>query len=376
LSEESDPTVSSVSRSEAVRRLNESNDESPEETASASNGRRGRSWKTNASVGHVLSVHGLLILTCLLIVLFSVLLPNTFPTLLTLRAITLGEAPVALLALGETLCIASDNYDLSVGYAGGLISILVVLLHAQSGLSWEAASAVALVAGVGIGVGNAILIHYVKIDSFIATLGVGTVLYGLGEWYTNGQEIPGTFPKSFESISGGTIAGVPMPAVYVLIVAAILWAAIEFLPIGRYIYAVGSNREAAGLAGIRINRVVITVFVVSGVCAALAGILLASTLQTADSDIGTSLLLPAFVAPMLGAAAVKPGQVNIWGTMIAIVLLSVGIAGLQQLGGSFWTENVFDGGALIIAVGLSGLAGRRGLAALRKSMSTATRPEK
>jgi ribose transport system permease protein len=325
-----------------------------------------------ALVSELLSVWGLAIVTLALFGLFSLLLPSTFPTLLTFRAIALGEAPVALLALGETLCIASGNYDLSVGYAAGLISVMIVMLNVQEHVSWPVACLLALAAGLLIGLTNGVLVHYLQIDSFIATLGSGTLLYGLGQWYTNGADVPGYFPHSFTKITGATIGGVPITAVYVLVAAVLLWAGLKYLPMGRYIYAWGDNREATALAGIRVSRIVITVFVVSGICAALAGILLASQLQTAESDTGVSLLLPAFVAPMLGAAAIKVGHVNIWGTMIAILLLSIGIAGIEQLGGSFWTEAVFDGGALIIAVGVSGFAVRRRAVNTRKRMNQLT----
>jgi ribose transport system permease protein len=193
-------------------------------------------------------VHGLLILTLLLVVVFSVLLPRTFPTPLTAAAILQETSTVALLALGQTIVIASGQFDLSIGYVIDLCAVLTIGLQ-RSGVPWPAVVGMVLLLGVGIGLINGLLVEYARIDSFIATLGVGTIMYGIANWYTGGRQIVTTLPPAFLAINQTSVLGIPLPAWYVAGFALVYWAMLEFLPIGRYLYAVGSNRRAAELVG-------------------------------------------------------------------------------------------------------------------------------
>lgn len=317
------------------------------------------------SISQLVSVHGLLILTILLIAVFSILLPDTFPTPLTVRAILLDKSTVALLALGEMIVISCGQFDLSVGYGLGATSIIAIMLQVRPPyLPWEVAVLVALASGAAIGLVNGLLVHFAKIDSFIATLGVGTALYGFSNWYTNGEQVIGHFALPFQLINGATVFSIPAPAIYVAVIAVVLWLSFEFLPVGRYLYALGSNARAAELTGIPRGRYLVGAFVASGVLTAIAGVSLASELQVAQSNVGPEYLLPAFVGALLGATTVRPGRVNVWGTIIAVLILAVGISGIQQLGGSFFVEPLFNGVTLIVAVGLAGYAARRRLRAL------------
>jgi len=325
-------------------------------------GVRPRATRRPLTPGQVFGTHGLLILTILFIILFSILLPSTFPTALTLQAILSNQSTVALLALAEMIVIAAGQFDLSIGYGIGLMHILAVGLQVKSGLPWEVTVVLVLAAGAGIGLVNGLLVQVARIDSFIATLGVGTIVYGISNWYTNGQQIVGVLPNGFLAISG-SILGVPTPALYVAVAAIGLWIAFEFLPVGRYIYALGSNPRAAELTGIPRGRYTVGVFVASGLLTAVAGIALAARLQVGQSNIGAEYLLPAFVGALLGATSVRPGRVNVWGTIVAVLILAVGISGIQQLGGAFFVEPLFNGTTLVVAVGLAGYASRRRLRA-------------
>jgi ribose transport system permease protein len=303
------------------------------------------------------------ILTVLLIVLFSLLLPNTFPTQLTLASILSTTSIIALLALAEMIVAAIGQIDLSVGYGIGIAHILAVGLITRSQVPWGLVVVIVLLVGALIGLINGLLVQVAKIDSFIATLGVGTVIYGLSNWYTNGQQIVGTIPNGFLAISNTTLFGIPAPAIYVAVIAVVLWIAFEFLPVGRYLYALGSNARAAELSGIARARYVIGAFVAGGLLTAFAGVVLASRLQVGQSNVGPDYLLPAIVGALLGATTIRPGRVNVWGTIIAILLLAVGVAGIEQFGAAFFVDSLFNGLTLIIAVGLAGYAARRRLQA-------------
>jgi ribose transport system permease protein len=306
----------------------------------------------------IFEVHGLLILTLLLIAVFSALLPRTFPTPLTAAAILQETSTVALLALGETIVIASGQFDLSIGYVIDICAVLAIGLQ-RSGVPWPAVVVIVLLVGIGVGLINGLLVEYAKIDSFIATLGVGTIMYGLANWYTGGRQIVTILPPAFLAINQTAVLGIPLPAWYVVVFGLVFWAVLEFLPIGRYLYAVGSNRRAAELVGVRTSRYIIGAFVASGLTTSFAGVVLASRLQVGQSSVGPEYLLPAFVGALLGATTIKPGRVNALGTVVAVLILAIGIAGLQQLGGAFFVEPLFNGSTLIVAVGLAAYAARR-----------------
>ena len=312
-----------------------------------------------ASILHILSVHGLLVFGVVLVVIFSILLPQTFTGVQTFRAILGNNTTVALLALAEMTVIATGNYDLSIAYNVGLMHITAMGLLTDFNVPWPLVVVATIGIGGLVGLVNGILVEYARVDSFIATLGVGTILYGIGSWYTDGTQLVGNVPIAFADINDGKFLGIPFPSYLVAAVAILAWVCFEHIPIGRQLYAIGSNRKAAELTGIRARRLVIGAFVVSGLIVGLAGVILAARLQVAQSSVGPEFLLPAFVGALLGATTVRPGRVNAWGTIIAVLVLAVGIAGLQQLGNSFFVEPIFQGAALIISVGLAGYAARR-----------------
>jgi ribose transport system permease protein len=306
------------------------------------------------------SAYFLLGVLILLFAVFSFLAPNTFPTSFNLQTMGTGKSIVALLALAVMVPIAANEFDLSVGYGVGIFHILTMGLMVFSGSSWYAAVIIVLIAGALLGLINGLLVVWAKISSFIATLGTGTVIYGLSQMYTGGLQIvsPNPLPRAFLGLTS-VVFGIPWPVIVVLVVATIMWLCAEYLPIGRYLYVTGANRRAAELTGIPTGRLVVGSFIVSGVLTALAGVFLASQLRIGQGGTGPEFLLPAFAAALLGATAVRPGRVNVWGTVTAVAVLAVGVSGLQQLGAVFYVDPLFSGTTLILSVGLAGWVGRR-----------------
>ncbi len=306
-----------------------------------------------------LPVYGLPLLGVLLVVLFSILLPQTFPTLLNVRSIVADKAIIALLSLAATLPMAGGKIDLTVGYGIVLWHILAISLQTALGLPWPAAVLVVVALGALVGLLNGTLVEVARIDSFIATLGVGTVLYALALGYTGGRQVVAVLPHGFLALNGTRFIGLPVTGFYVLAVAAVLWFALEYLPVGRYLYAIGANPKAAALNGIPVARYSVAAFVASGTLTAVAGVLLASKLRIGQASVGLEYLLPALVGAFLSSTTIKPGRVNIWGTLVGVSVLAVGIAGIQQFGASFWVEPLFNGVTLLIAIGIAGYAQRR-----------------
>jgi len=309
------------------------------------------------AITRAISVWGLLILLVLLTIVFSLLRPDTFLTFFNIKSILNNKSVQALLALAVFIPMTANHFDLSAGFNLGISQVLAIGLQGQ-GVPWWGAVLLVLLMGAVVGLVNGLLVTRVKIDSFIATLGTGTVLYGLNAWYTGGQQVLADLPPPFLAISG-TIGIVPAPALYTLIVSLALWIAFEYLPLGRYLYVLGASPRTAELNGISARRYVTLGFVAAGTLASFAGIVLQSQLQVGQSSVGQEYLLPAFTAALLGATSVRPGRVNVWGTVLAVAVLAVTVAGLNQLGAPFFVEPLFNGAMLILAVGLAVQASQR-----------------
>jgi ribose transport system permease protein len=294
----------------------------------------------------LIPVYGLVVITLVLIIVFSILLPRTFPTALNLESMLKRQSINALMALAVMMPMAAGKIDLSIGFGVMLWEIMAISLQTRFGIPWQL-------------VVNASLVEFARIDAFIATLGTATVINALALWYTNGQQVVGTLPTSFFELSKASILGIPILPIYPLVISVALWIMLEYLPIGRYIYVVGANPEAAKLNGIPTRKYIVLAFVLSGMIVAFAGVILASQLRIGQTSLGDSYLLPALVGAFLGSTTLKPGRVNVWGTLIAVAVLAIGITGLQQLGAEFYVEPMFNGLTLLIAIGLAGLTGRR-----------------
>ena len=305
-----------------------------------------RGLSTGDRLKRLLPVYGLVILTVLLILFFSVLLPDTFPTVLNLRSIIANKTIIAILSLAAMIPMACGRIDLTIGYGIVLWHILAIVV-------------IVLALGALTGLLNGVLVEIARIDSFIATLGTGTVIYAIALWHTGGRQVVGVLPEGFLALNGTMLFGLPITGYYVLALALVMWIVLEYLPIGRYVYAIGANPKAAALNGIPVRRFVVGAFITSGLLSALAGVLLASRLRIGQASVGLEYLLPALVGAFLGSTTIKPGRVNVWGTMIGVIILAVGIAGIQQFGGSFFVEPLFNGVTLLVAIGIAGYAQRR-----------------
>ncbi|MFN7125056.1 MAG: ABC transporter permease, partial [Allorhizobium sp.] len=285
-----------------------------------------RGLSPGRKIVHLAPTYGLVILMFGLILLFSILLPTTFPTMLNVRAILSDKAIIALLSLAAMIPMVAGRIDLTVGYGIVLWHILAISLQTLYGFPWPVAVAIVLVLGVVIGALNGLLVEVARIDSFIATLGTGTILYALALWHTGGRQMVGALPDAFYAINGTFVFGLPITAIYVLVITVLLWVALEYTPIGRYLYAIGANQRAAELNGIPTRKFVIGAFVTSGLMTALAGVLLASKLRIGQASVGLEFLLPALVGAFLGSTTIKPGRVNVWGTIVGVMILAVGIS--------------------------------------------------
>jgi ribose transport system permease protein len=325
-------------------------------------GRPSRPARLRGPVGHLIGAYGLLALTALLFLIFSLTLPHTFPTRDTVESILSNQSIPALLALAAMVPIVTGAFDLSIGYGLGLAHVMVMQLVVNAGWPWPLACLAVIAGGAVVGVLNGVIVEFGRIDSFIATLGTGSMMYAVTGWITGGGRIvpgPQGLPAAFTDLFDSRFLGLPVPAFYVLALAVVLWSVLERLPLGRYLYVVGSNPRAADLVGIPTRRYCVYAFAASGLIVGFAGVLLAAQQQIGNPSVGLDYLLPAFVGALLGSTAIKPGRPNAMGTLVAVAVLAVGLTGIAQMGADFWTVPLFYGGTLLIAVGLAGYSARR-----------------
>jgi ribose transport system permease protein len=285
-------------------------------------------------------------------IVFSIWVPDTFLQWNTWKALLDSQAVTAILAVGLVIALSAGAFDLAIGTELGFGAIFVGWLLVDKGVGLVPAIVLTLLAGAVIGLANGILITRVRIDSFIATLGMSSVLLALIAWVSSSQQIVGV-GSSFEKLGTTEIFGLTLPVYLMLAVGLVVWYLLERTPLGRRVYATGGNIEAARLAGVRVAAVVICSLIACATIAAFAGMLVTANLGTGDPTIGPAYLLPAFSAAFLGSTQFRGGRFNVWGTIVAVIVLATGVKGLQLAGAPIWIPDLFNGVALLLAVGLA-----------------------
>ncbi|MBT8163171.1 MULTISPECIES: ABC transporter permease [Arthrobacter] len=308
-------------------------------------------------VGTIATSYGVIIFLVLMIIVFSVLLPDTFPTSDNVKAILSDQSIPVILALAAILPLAAGEFDLSLGAILGFSAITAIALS-NAGAPLPVVILACLAVGAIVGTVNAILVVKVGVNAFIATLASATILSGLNLLVT-GSSLLVLGSDAFGALTTTRVFDLQVVLAYAIVLSLLLFYVIEKTPFGRYLRATGMGRDAARLSGVRVDRYLASSFIVAGILAALAGALLASRGGTAAPTLGPEFLLPAYAAAFLGATTIKPGYFNVWGTVIGVVLLAVGSNGLTLLGAQTWVTNIFNGAALMIAVSASVLVGKR-----------------
>lgn len=321
--------------------------------------------RARLQVGDLLARYGLLMLLVAELVVFGVTMPSKFATWPNLQNIFSSQSIILILTLGLCIPILVGEFDASIAGTLGLTMVLMGYLTVLHGWPFVPALVVCLLVGALVGAINAFMVVVIGINSFIATIGMGTALGGLQILLTNSELIP-NLPQPLVTAASVSFLGLPLPVYYALGLAVIIWIVLEFMPVGRRLMFVGAGREAARLSGVRVRRLRTGAFVASGGIAGFAGLIYAGQLGTADATAGNAFLLPAFAGAFLGATAIKPGRPNAWGTVVAIYVLVVGVTGLQLLGSGPWVTDVFNGTALMIGVAITKFTAHRtvGLASL------------
>ncbi|GAC1592110.1 MAG: ABC transporter permease [Acidimicrobiales bacterium] len=309
-----------------------------------------------------------------LFIAFSAWEPTTFLAGQTWRSLFANLAIPGLVAVALVVPLAAGVVNLAVGAQVGVGGIVVAWMLSRWGTPIPVAIAVTLAIGVAIGVAMALLIVGARISSFIATLGLSSVLTAIIAWVSGSQQIL-NLGSGFQAIATRKLFGVTYPVYVLAVVALSVWYCLERTPAGRRVYATGGNLEAARLAGVRTTRVIVLAAITCGLITAVAGVLESAQLATGDPTISTSYLLPAFAAAFLGSTQFKRGRFNVGGTLLSVLVLAMGVQGLQLAGAPIWLPDLFNGAALLLAVGFAQIqrgAGGRG-AAIRRSLRLSPR---
>ena len=288
----------------------------------------------------------------LLALFYAIIQPELFLQSGTARTIFGSQFELVLLGLALTCTFVVGEFDLSVaavlGFAGTLVSLLVV--------QYDWSPALATVAAIGasgvIGVINGVLIVRVGVNPIVATLGMATLVVGITLWASDLTTIQGLSPE-FSNLANTDVLGLPISFFYALVATLILAYILAMTPLGRRMAFVGSGREVARLAGVNVDRIRFGSYIASALICGFAGVLLGASLGGFDPNSSGQYLLPAFAAVFLGTAVVQPGKFNPIGTLIAVYFLQTGIVGLQLAGLTGWVDNVFFGGALVIAISVT-----------------------
>ncbi|SHN39635.1 ABC transporter permease [Cryptosporangium aurantiacum] len=298
---------------------------------------------------------GLPIFLVLLIAVFLVTpgIGEHFRTLVNLQNVLANQSVTGLIALAMVIPLIAGYFDLSVAAIAGVSNVTVASLISEHGQSVALSLVIGVVVGVLAGAVNTFLIAVLNLDAFIATLGTYIFWSGALALYTEGETIANGIPLDFSLWITNKFIGIPAPFWLLLAVALVVWYFITQTPFGRKLAAIGSNENAAKLAGIRTRRAVGITYLLSGLLAGIAGALLTSSNGGGDSTSAISYLFPALAAVFLGSTAINPGHYNVWGTMFGLFLVAVAVNGFTLLGAAASVTQMFNGAALIISVAIA-----------------------
>ncbi|MEW5960643.1 MAG: ABC transporter permease, partial [Chloroflexota bacterium] len=257
-----------------------------------------------------------------LIIVFSLMRPDVFPSVRNLRNIIEQVAVLAIVSSTVTMVMVTGDFDLSVGALASLCGVVVADLMAK-GLGIGPSMGAALLAGALGGVINGVLVSYGGLSAFVATLATMTAFGGAALLYTDGGTIFSGIPETFKVLGQGSLGPLPIPVLIMILVVFATWAIMEQTVFGRRLYAIGGNAEAAYLAGIHVQRLRLLSYVFSGLGAAMAGIVLTSRLASAHPQAGNPFMLNAAAAVFLGATAFREGEPPVMGTLLGVFIMGV-----------------------------------------------------
>ena len=313
-------------------------------------------------LNHIIQSQALILLIFLVVVsvVITAIAPRFFQVS-NLAVIVRGVAFVALVSLGQMTALIGGVIDLSVGATAGLAGMCVGLIINKTTLNPYLAMSAGLLVGAMIGLINGILVSKIDLNPFIVTLSMSFVINGAILVLTGGWAIP-NMPETIQWIGKGSVGPLPIPTLITVIVAALLAFFLNRTYLGRHIFAMGGNKDAAILVGIPVKRLIVIVYIISGTLSAMAGVMMLARLASGQPTVGAGWMLPSFAAPILGGAALNGGAGSVLGTLVGATIMAVIQNGIVMTGLSVYWENVVVGLVLIAAIIIDRVRRRSSLA--------------
>lgn len=283
-------------------------------------------------------------------VVFAVIAPQ-FLSVPNLVNVALSIAITGILSVGMTAVILTGGIDLSVGSVTALAGVVSAMIAAAGGNAGAVVLGALAAVGVGLAVGvfNGVMVAQFRVPPFVATLAMLTICRGLAFIVTGGRSV-GDLPEGFGLLGRRLVLGMPVPVVLMLLVFAAGWFVLRRMKFGRYVYAVGGNREASFLAGINVKRVTLLVYVLNGLLVGLAGVVLASRLGAGVPNAGLQYELDVIAAVVVGGTSLNGGRGSVIGTLWGAVFIGVLNNGLNLARIDPYTQRIALGVVILLAV--------------------------
>lgn len=311
-------------------------------------------WHARVRTGYI-AQYGVILAMVLTFIIFSILRPDSFFTLLTMKAILRDAAPLMIVAVGATFVLAVNDFDLSLGGITAMTAVVAIMAVSSQylGLPPALAVVVALCAGALLGLVNGALVAYLKVPSIILTIAMGTVFTGISLQMAGSKTIYEGVPAPYLKIAGGNFLGFSSQVWVALALLLAAYITLNHTVWGRHMYAIGGNPVAASLSGIRVNALKMTAFVVAAASAALSAVLLTSQVGNVNPNTGVGQLLPAYAAVFLGASIFRGGTFSVLGSALGALYLQMIGTGLILMSLSNPIVQITQGGILAAAIILS-----------------------
>lgn len=320
---------------------------------------------------------GAVYVLAIVIIIFSIWIPDTFDSLATLKQVLNDNAIDGIVGLSLLIPLAAGVFDLSIGATLGLTSLISAQLISTTSLGLVEVIILTMLVAIAVGLVNAFVVVVLRVDSFIGTLATQSLLSAMILVITNDAEV--SSPKldgAIKTLAMASAGGITASVFYLFGLALVLWFLLENTATGRKIYATGFNRTTARLTGVRVDLIRALSLMASATIAGAAGILVTGQIGTGSPTIGPPYLLPAFAIAFVGATQLKPGRFNAWGTVLAVILIGTGSVGLALAQVPQWAPDVYLGVVLIIAIAITGVERRSGKrSTARKRSEEAAQPE-
>lgn len=304
-----------------------------------------RLWKTWDSVG-------IYIISFITLIIFSVLAPNIL-SVDNIINMLVQVSIVAIAAAGMTFAITTGGFDLSVGSILSLTTCIIAINIPYIGV-WGSIG-LALLGSIVLGIINGIIITKFKIQTFVATLATMIIYRGLSLIYTHGEDVTLINYRNFKVFSSGEIFSIPMPIIITVLVFSILYVVYKYTIFGIYIRSAGSNSAAARNTGLKVDKTIIFIFVITAITSSISGIIQGSQLLTGSAKFGMGFELEVITAVILGGTSIRGGSGNLWGTLCAAIMLGIIKNGLNLLGISDDYQKLITGLILVLALSIRGV---------------------